>query len=131
MEFILSSLVTLAVVLNLKLHFWGEQGHNTPQWVNKITRNFLARITCWKTNKVDVEESFDGDAGKLTPTSKDSVKEKDVIFVRSKPASRSNESEEEDYSYEDIALMLDKICFVFFCIVNFVTTLTLMLIIAT
>ena len=125
--------MTLTVVLNLKVHHWGEQGRKMPLWAMRFTRKVLARITCWKPNKVDVDDTFDSDVGKLTPTSKENVREKDRIFVESKSPSPipQNVEETDNYSYEDVALMLDKICFVVFCILDFVITLAILLTTAT
>ena len=121
--------MTLTVVLNLKVHHWGERGRKMPRWVRRFTRKVLARITCLKPNKVDVDDTFDIDVGKLTPTSKEYVREKDRIFVQSKPPSPipQNVEETDNYTCEDVALMLDKICFVVFCVLDVVITLAILL----
>ena len=129
-QFILSCLVVLTVVVNLKVHHMGEQGRKMPRWAKRFTRKVLARLTCSKRSKVDVVESFDPNVGKLTST-KEHGKDNDMIFEKSKPTSPSmRDNDETDYSFEEVAMMLDTICLLVFCVLTFITTLTVLLTLA-
>ena len=111
------TLVTFAAVINLKVHHMGDQGCEMTDRIQRFAK-ILARITFSRQNKVASREQ--------TPT--DSSTEKKAILYQDKegrerverPATAWSKSSEVEYSFSEIAMMLDKLFLVFFSFLNIV-----------
>ena len=132
MGFIISSLIVFMVVLNLKLHHSEEQGNEVPEWLQKFTRTVLVRISCWRDNKVDTWQETQSDqiCSKNAPisyvTMENHAEKTDSDGRTSQMAWKTPNTDE--FSFRDIAMMLDKICFVaFFCLTVLVTAIFMLI----
>ena len=116
------------VVLNLKLHHLGETDKEVPDWLQRFTQNVLARISCWRGNKVDTSKDEATDkTGKGVYEDKDRNQKND----NGRQSSSAWEQADAEYSYQDIAMMLDKVCFIVFSFLTLVTTVVFLLVLVT
>ena len=126
--YLISVLIVLMVVLNLKLHHLGETDKEVPDWLQRFTQKVLARITCWRGNKVDTSEDEATDkTGKGVNMDKDRIQKNDD----GRQSSLAWEQANAAYSYQDIAMMLDKVCFIVFSFLTLVTTVVFLLVLIT
>ena len=118
----------LTVVLNLKLHHLGEKDTEVPDWLQRFTQNVLARISCWRGNKVDTRKDDVTDkTGKGVNMDKDRIQKNDD----GRQSSLAWEQADAAYSYQEIAMMLDKVCFIVFSFLTLVITVVFLLVLIT
>ena len=123
--YLISVLIVLMVVLNLKLHHLGEKDTEVPDWLQRFTQTVLARISCWRGNKVDTSEDEVTDKkGKGVYEDNDRNQKND----NGRQSSLAWEQADAEYSYQDIAMMLDKICFISFSVITVVVTVVFLLV---
>ena len=121
------TLVTFAAVINLKIHHLGDQGCEMTDRIQRFAK-ILARITFSRQNKVASREQ--------TPT--DASAEKKIILFQGKEGNEHTErpesawlkSSEVDYSFSEIAVMLDKVFLVFFSFLNIVVFCVFLILLA-
>ena len=123
--YLISVLIVLMVVINLKLHHLGETDREVPDWLQRFTQTVLARLSCWRGNKVDASEDEVTDkTGKGVNVDKDRIQKNDD----GRQSSLAWEQADAEYSYQDIAMMLDKICFISFSVMTVVVTVVFLLV---
>ena len=103
----------------------GDQGYEMTDRIQRFAK-ILARITFSRHNKVASREQ--------TPT--DASTEKKVILHHEKeshverPGTAWSKNGEGEYSFSEIAVMLDKVSLVFFSFVNLIVFFVFMIILA-
>ena len=123
--YLISVLIVLMVVINLKLHHLGETDREVPDWLQRFTQTVLARLSCWRGNKVDTSEDEVTDkTGKGVYEDNDRNQKND----NGRQSSLAWEQADAEYSYQDIAMMLDKICFISFSVMTVVVTVVFLLV---
>ena len=110
-----STLVTFAVVINLKIHHLGDHGCEVTDRVQRCAR-ILARISFSRRNKIESRNVIPTDGA----VEKKSIlyQEKEAHAHVERPVSAWLKSSEVEYSFSDIAVMLDKVFFVVFSFLN-------------
>ena len=127
MAFVLNSLVVLAVVLNLKIHHLADQGCHVSNKLQRFTQTFLSRITFSRQNKVDVSSSKADQENGVKADKRNNLNEDKKSIVAAPSPAAWKKVEEEEYSYNDIAIMLDKVFLVTFSALNIIVLLAFLI----
>ena len=121
------TLVTFAAVLNSKVHHMGDQGCEMTDRIQRFAK-ILARITFSRRNKVESRQQ--------TPTDASTYK-KAILYQgkeghehEERPATAWLESNEVEYSFSEMAVMLDKVFLVFFSCFNIVVFCVFLILLA-
>lgn len=133
----LSALVVLAVVLNLKIHHLADKGCKVPAKLQRFTWKILSRISFSRRNQVesetvsDTENDSDSNKKYKRGTEKGEFKNsgRNSILERASPLAWQN-NDGKEYSYNEIADMLDKIFFFIFAFLNLILSLVFFIVLA-